>query len=94
MARWKALYLFRGYDKASSVLQILRTLAPLDVPDEEITLPDGTKPSGDWSVRELYKTLDQVLQGSSPIWPASGPGFTLGDLMWALYKKDGHDICS
>jgi hypothetical protein len=28
----------------------------------------------DRSVRELYNTLDHLLQGSDPIWPTGGPG--------------------
>lgn len=68
MARWKALYLFLGYDAAWSVLQYLRKLTNQQ-PDDELTLPDGTKANGDWSIRELFTTLNQVLEGSAPVWP-------------------------
>ena len=61
-----------------AVLQNLRILAagsPYLAPEEVPTLPEyGIKANGNWSVRELYTTLDQILQNSAPIWPWEGPG--------------------
>jgi hypothetical protein len=59
MARWKAFYLLRGYDKAWSILQTLRFLAALP-PADELTLQDETKANGNWSLRELYSVLGNL----------------------------------
>jgi hypothetical protein len=47
-------------------------------PYEELTLPppDNTKANANWSVRELYNYLNEILQGSAPIWPSGAPGPT------------------
>ena len=58
MARWKALYLFNGYDKAWSVLQSLRVLAKLPLLPTPTLNQDGTRANGNWSVRELCIVLN------------------------------------
>ncbi len=67
MARWKALYILRGYDKSWYILQNLRILAR-QPPDPEPILPDGTKANGNWSVRELatIEPLNQIIQTVAP----------------------------
>jgi hypothetical protein len=58
MARWKALYLFNGYDKVWSILQNLRALANLP-PLVPLTLAeDGTVADGNWHARELCTQLN------------------------------------
>jgi len=63
MARWKALYLFRGYDKVWSLIQSLYGLAGQLATLPTLTLPDGTLANGNWSVRELCGVL--ILEGSA-----------------------------
>lgn len=50
LARWKALYILRGYDKAWSVLQKLRVLTS----EQDRELNDANK---NWSARELITIL-------------------------------------
>ena len=88
MARWKALYLLRGYHKVWSVLQKLRVLANQN-PDNEVILPDKTRANGDWSVRELYSVLGQMA-GLNGIWLASDR-LSLYNLMDAMNKIATND---
>jgi hypothetical protein len=87
MARWKAIYIFNGYDKVWSSLQNLRKIIT-SVPEgakapsyPELRLPDGTVATGDWSVRELCRVLGQI--GGGILGPAtsftdpSGKGLSL-----------------
>lgn len=76
MARWRAIYLFNGYDKVWSFLQNLRTIIT-SVPEganapsyPNVSLQDGTMATGNWSARELCSVLD--LDGRGLLYP-SGP---------------------
>jgi hypothetical protein len=82
MARWKALYLLIGYDKVWSVLQNMRFLTNLPPDPEPLANlpPDRTKANGNWSVRELYNTVSEVLRTTGSV--ALAP--CLSDLMLAL----------
>jgi len=71
MARWKALYIIRGYDRAWSVLQHLRVLTK----QQGVHLPDGNR---DWSARELVRELGlPTVQGD----PAHYQDHSLSDLI-------------
>jgi len=66
MARWKAIYIFNGYDKAWSSLQSLRKIIT-SVPEgakapsyQQLRLGDGTMATGNWSARELCRVLSQI----------------------------------
>ena len=87
MARWKALYLFRGYDTVWSVLQQLRVLAneaPLLTPQ----LPDGLLATGDWSIRELCNITKNVEAQSASTLPSvltsDGKAFSVLHLIQVL----------
>ncbi len=79
MARWKAIYIFNGYDKVWSSLQNLRKIIT-SVPEgtkkapsyPEVRLGDGTVATGDWSARELCRVLGQI--GAGILGPT--PSFT------------------
>lgn len=90
MARWKALYLLRGYDKVWSILQNLWVLAKQIRPPEPV-LPDGTVANGNWSVKEIYKTLVSLFPsdsefGGTAAGPVSSPPsvIALSKLMYTL----------
>jgi hypothetical protein len=81
MARWKAIYLFRGYDKAWSVLQSLRVLTK----QQKIPLRDVNK---DWSLRELFGAIDAPTYGDPLGEYPDGTlynGFVLSDLIRELW---------
>ena len=59
MARWKAIYLMRGYDKAWSALQNLRILAK----QQSGLLNDSNK---NWSARELFRVLSNPTSPENP----------------------------
>jgi hypothetical protein len=92
MARWKALYLYRGYDKVWSLIQSLRCLAakPGTVAiDPTPTLPDGTLADGNWSLRELCSVM--VLESSAGwaiilggLSSVDGAGYSVRRLVQAL----------
>jgi hypothetical protein len=74
MARWKAIYIMRGYEHAWSVLESLLRLSGQG-PANRIILPDGTAASPDWSVRELYGVLNSFTQDTAiQIPPYAPPG--------------------
>jgi len=88
MARWKAIYLFNGYDKVWSVLQKLGSLPGQSQP-AALTLPDGTMANGNWSARELIDVLnldaDFFLPGGSLTTVADGvSGYSLFLLVQVL----------
>jgi hypothetical protein len=60
MARWKALYLYNGYDKVWSLLQTLQSLVtpnPGIVPPTMRLDQDGMIANAHWSARELCTVL-------------------------------------
>ncbi len=60
MARWKAIYLFNGYDKVWSSIQNLRVLAGQSLlPTPKLT-QDGTIADGNWSARELIARISSI----------------------------------
>jgi len=67
MARWKAIYMLRGYNLAWSTLQDLRVILRQQQ-DDRLTLPDGTIASEHWSARELISVLQlkPLYQSISP----------------------------
>jgi hypothetical protein len=69
MARWKAVYVARGYAQTWSVLQSLRAI--LGQPsDDLVQLPDGTGATQNWSARELIRVLQL-----RPMWAKTYPYF-------------------
>jgi hypothetical protein len=57
MARWKALYLFNGYDKVWSTIQNLRVLSEQSLLPTPTLAQDGTQANGNWSARELIARI-------------------------------------
>jgi hypothetical protein len=63
MARWKALYLFNGFDGVWSVLQAFQRITGFtEVPAAMMLTQDNTIASGDWSCRELCTVV--LIQGN------------------------------
>lgn len=60
MARWKALYLFNGYDKVWSAIQSLRVLAGQPLLSTPKLAKDGTLADGNWSARELIARVSSI----------------------------------
>jgi hypothetical protein len=58
MARWKAIFLFNGYDKVWSILQHLRVLSAQPLLPTPKLDQDGTIANGDWSMRELISVMN------------------------------------
>jgi hypothetical protein len=65
MARWKAIYLFNGFDQVWSMIQSLNVLSNFSAgasppaPLLPVKLSqDGTMATGDWSARELCTVLN------------------------------------
>jgi hypothetical protein len=58
MARWKAIYLLNGYDKAWSILQHLQVLSGLPQLPTLTLDQDGMIANGDWSTREICSVLN------------------------------------
>lgn len=56
-ARWKALYLFNGYDKVWSAIQNLRVLSGQPLLPTPKLAQDGTQANGNWSARELIARI-------------------------------------
>jgi hypothetical protein len=86
MARWKAIYLFKGYDKVWSILQSLGSL-PGQSPPATLTLQDGTMANGNWSARELCSVLNlEGYMGSlATAWGAQ-PNVFYGYSLFALVQ--------
>jgi hypothetical protein len=60
MARWKAIYLINGFDRAWNVLQAMQRLVAPNGPIVPSTMKltqDNTIATGNWSVRELCEVL-------------------------------------
>jgi hypothetical protein len=73
MARWKALYLINGYDKAWAILQKLGHL-PHQSPYQSLTLPnDGMIADGNWSTRELNRVLSANNPNTAGLQPLTVP---------------------
>ena len=82
MARWKAIYLLKGYDKVWSILQTLRVLTnqsplpPVTLAEETLTTGNWSMlATGNWSMRELCTVLNvsgAILDG------VTGEGLTAG----------------
>ena len=89
MARWKAIYLFNGYDKVWSTLQNLYALAnPTQPPLPALTLADGTRADGNWSARELCNVLNLsgYISNFVPVnsLPPNAPSYSLFSLVQVL----------
>ena len=72
MARWKAIFLLNGYDKALSILEKLYAIAGLGPLPTSTLTQDNTLAIGDWSARELFsvlKTTDSILAAVWRGWP-------------------------
>jgi hypothetical protein len=57
MARWKALYLFNGYDQVLAMIVSLSALTN-QPPPPPVLLSDGTAANGNWSARELFSVMN------------------------------------
>jgi hypothetical protein len=58
MARWKAIYLYNGYDGVWSIIQRLRDLVGLPALPPVRLDQDDTMATGNWSARELCGLLN------------------------------------
>jgi hypothetical protein len=77
VARWKCIYLLRGYDKAWSVLQSLRVITK----QQSMPFRDVNK---DWSLREICSAVDAPLR--SPLWYYPDGTYFSGIVLSDLYQ--------
>jgi hypothetical protein len=60
MARWKALYLFNGYDTVWSAIQNLNVIAGQPLLPTPTLAQDGMQANGNWSARELIARISSI----------------------------------